>query len=137
MRVLALWAGIEEADYDETLEASFSEHADGSGLYIAFQRDLYADDPYEGPDDENDRVNNTYCLTTSDRTWYGGLQSITFAGNVVLFRFDSTLAEVLKLDTELEVVFQIEPEEFKKFKAVLQRIVTWGAASQVPNITGL
>ncbi|GAB1217432.1 hypothetical protein ATERTT37_006671 [Aspergillus terreus] len=102
------------------------------------RRDLYADDPYEGPDDEDDRLNNTYCVTTPEnQTWYGGVQSINFAGNVALFCFDSTLAEILGLDKELEVEFQVEPKEFNKFKAVLQRIVTWGAASQVSNITGL
>lgn len=137
MRVVAQWAGMEEAEYDETLEASFAEREDGSGLYLAFQRELFVDDPYEGPDDENDRVNNTYCLTNQEgATWYGGLQSVNFSGETAVFRLSPTLAEVLKLEEVLEVEFQVPSTSLADFKTGLHRVVTWGAPSQIPEISG-
>ncbi|KAE8373865.1 major facilitator superfamily domain-containing protein [Aspergillus bertholletiae] len=54
--------GVADEDY-EVLEAGFSEHLDGSGLAVIFQRDLLAETPWDGDRRTDDYFSNSYCIT--------------------------------------------------------------------------
>ncbi|MER5973922.1 Imm10 family immunity protein [Streptomyces sp. NPDC002055] len=138
MRITARAAGAVEDEEDEVLEAGFSEGADGSGVALLFQRDLFADTPWDGDPETTDLFSNSYCVTLgTGQTCYGGIEEITFEGNSATFTFSPRTAETLGLGARLAVHFDIAADDLEDFKATLPRIITWGTPTQVPQLTGI
>lgn len=139
MRIVAHSAGMEEDEYDDVMEAGFTEGEDGSGIGLLFQRGLSDPDPWEGElRNPNDLVNNTYCLTTpSGQTAYGGLREVAFSGDTGTFTFEPRVARTLQLEEELQVRFAVAADDLADFKSMLRRVVTWGVPSEVPQLDRL
>ncbi|MFE6157442.1 Imm10 family immunity protein [Streptomyces sp. NPDC056486] len=128
---------MEEDEDDEVLEAGFSEREDGTGIAVMFQRDIFADDPWEGSEDETDFFNNSYCVTTgAGATSYGGVLSIDLSQQPAVFKLSPRVANTLKLDEVIEVDFNVPEQDWNDFRTVLRRVVTWGVPSQVPEVRG-
>ncbi|SOD62874.1 Immunity protein 10 [Streptomyces zhaozhouensis] len=139
MRITAHAVGVDDDEYDDVLEAGFAEGEDGSGLAVAFQRARSAPTPWQGVlRDEDDLFDNTYCIVVGGATVYGGLLSVEFTAPTARFRFAPEDAAILRLgDSVLDVTFDASPEELAEFTTMLRRVVTWGAPSQIPRLTGL
>ncbi|OGM49686.1 hypothetical protein ABOM_001795 [Aspergillus bombycis] len=137
MKITAQAAGgLADEDY-QVLEAGFSERPDGSGLAVIFQRDLLAEDPWNGDRRTDDYFSNSYCITLgSGETVYGGLEQITFSGNQGTFNFSDIIASTLGTERQLIVDFQVPGHDLRLFQETLKRIVTWGVPSQVPELYG-
>ncbi|MFG2140386.1 hypothetical protein [Streptomyces sp. NPDC048650] len=123
-----------DEDYD-TLEAGFSEGADGSGLAVMFQRELSAVAPWEGDPETDDYFSNSYCVTLgSGETVYGELEKVSFSGNRATFQFAGHAAEILRTGRQLVVDFEVPEADLRLFREVLEEVVTWGVPSQVPQL---
>lgn len=137
MRLTVQACGMEEDEDDEVLEAGFSEREDGTGIAIMFQRDIFADDPWEGSEGETDLFNNSYCVTAgAGATSYGGVVSIDISQQTAVFVLSPRVANTLKLDELIEVDFNVPDQDWSDFKTMLRRVVTWGVLSQVPQVRG-
>ncbi|MFE0104776.1 hypothetical protein [Streptomyces sp. NPDC059009] len=147
MRLTVRAVGMAEDEDDEVLEAGFSENEDGSGIAVFFQRDLFAEDPWEAPAEETpetsqapeaDLFNNSYCVTTgAGATAYGGVLSIDLSQSPAQFRLSPRAASTLGLSETLEITFDVPEEDWERFRRGLRRVVTWGVPSQVPEVRGL
>lgn len=139
MELVARAAGADDDEYDDVLEAGFSENEDGSGVAVMFQRTRSAPDPWPGDPGETQLFNNTYCITVgSGQTVYGGLKSVEFATDrEAVIRIDPGFADILGLDDRLEVRFEVPDGDLDEFKAMLPKVVTWGLPSQVPALRGV
>src|ERR1041384_8062640 len=123
MRLTVRACGMDEDEDDEVLEAGFSENEDGSGVAILFQRDIFADDPWEGSEDETDLFNNSYCVTTgAGATSYGGVVSIDLSQRPAVFTLSPRVANTLKLDEVIEIDFQVPEQDWDDFKSGLRRV---------------
>ena len=139
MELVARAAGADDDEYDDVLEAGFSENEDGSGIAVMFQRTRSAADPWPGDPDETELFNNTYCITVgSGQTVYGGLKSIEFVTDrEAVIHIDPRDAGILDLAERLEVRFDVPEDDLADFKAMLPKVVTWGLPGQVPTLRGV
>lgn len=135
MRITARSAGMSEDEDDEVLEAGFAEGADGAGTSILFQRDLFADDPWQGDTNDPELFNNTYCVATgSGKTCFGGVTSVHLEGLRVRFTLNRDTAETLDLDEVIDVDFLAPEGAVQDFKNGIKRVLSWGNPREVPNI---
>lgn len=135
MKITAQSAGgLADQDY-QVLEAGFSEGPNGSGLAMIFQRELLAEDLWDGDRGTDDYFNNSYCVTLgSGEAVYGGLEKIAFSGKRATFDFAESMAGILGIEPQLIVDFEVSDEELQLFQETLKKIVTWGVPSQVPQL---
>ncbi|KJK60780.1 Immunity protein 7 [Aspergillus parasiticus SU-1] len=137
MRITAKFAGGLADQDNQVLEAGFSEGSDGSLMAVIFQRDLLAEDPWDGDRGTDDYFNNSYCVTLgSGETVYGGLEQVAFSGNRATFDFADPMAGILGIGPQLIVDFEVSDQELQLFQETLKKIVTWGVPSQVPQLSG-
>jgi hypothetical protein len=138
LELVARAAGCDDDEYDDVLEAWFSEGPDTSGVVVMFQRTRSDPDPWAGDPNETELFNNTYCITVgSGQTVYGGLKSVEFEGDTAVIQLASDDAQILGLDPLIHVRFEVRAIDLADFKAMLLRVVRWGIPSQVPALTGL
>ncbi|KAJ5617903.1 hypothetical protein N7537_003017 [Penicillium hordei] len=137
MYILAKVAGGEVDEYYDVLEAFFAEGADGSGLVMTFQRQLSAEEPWNGDILTDDYFNNSYCVTLgSEVTIYGGLEQVSFQGSKGYFYFSDHAAADLG-GRQLVVDFEVSEQLLQLFQQFLRQAVTWGVPSQIPQLNGL
>ena len=142
MRLTVRACGTEEDEDDEVLEAAFSEGEDGTGTAIMFQRNIFADDPWKGSEDETDFFNNSYCVTTgAGATSYGGVVSIDLSQQPAVFKLSPRVANTLKLDEVIEVDFNRVRTRFRSQgrsgPCVAGRVGSYRASgSRVPHCRG-
>lgn len=134
MELVSRNTGAIEDDYDEVLEAGFSEGIDGSGFAIFFQLDLYAE-TWIGDPDDTDYSSNSYCLTLgSGETCYGGLREVVMRNQKLEFLFSERIASTFCIDTQLTVTSESPEADFSRFVSTLHKIITWGTPAQIPSI---
>ncbi|MGH3312409.1 MAG: Imm10 family immunity protein [Streptomyces sp.] len=137
MHIIASAAGAVADEDDEVLEAGFSEGEDGSGVAVLFQRDLFAEDPWQGDPATEDYSSNSYCVTQgTGQSCYGGVEQISFDKDTATITFSSRIANTLGLGDKLVVAFTVPEEDLQKFKEALSRVVTWGTPTQIPQLSG-
>ncbi|OQE16003.1 hypothetical protein PENFLA_c029G06299 [Penicillium flavigenum] len=138
MHMLAKVAGGEVDEYYDVLEAFFAQGADGSGLVMTFQRQLSAEEPWDGDPSTEDYFNNSYCITLgSEATIYGGLEQVSFLDSRGCFYFSDHAAADLGIGRQLIVDFEVSEQLLQLFQRFLRQAVTWGVPSQIPQLNGL
>ncbi|CAG8899457.1 unnamed protein product [Penicillium egyptiacum] len=138
MHILAKVAGGEVDEHYDVLQAFFAEGADGSGLVMTFQRQLSADEPWNGDPSTDDYFNNSYCITLgSEVTIYGGLEQVSFVDSQGCFYFSDHAAADLGTGRQLVVNFEVSGQDLQLFQQFLREAVTWGVPSQIPQLDGL
>ncbi|EAW19889.1 uncharacterized protein NFIA_095090 [Aspergillus fischeri NRRL 181] len=138
MHILAKLAGGEVDEHYDVLEAYFAEGADGSGLVMTFQRQLSAEEPWNGDPSKDDYFDNSYCITLgSEVTIYGGLEQVSFLDSQGCFYFSDQAAANLGTGRQLVVDFEVSEHALQLFQQFLREAVTWGVPSQIPQLNGL
>ncbi|KAJ5367891.1 uncharacterized protein N7496_007651 [Penicillium cataractarum] len=138
MYILAKAAGGEVDEYYDVLEAFCAQGADGSGFVITFQRQLSAQEPWNGDPSTDDYFNNSYCITLgSEATIYGGLEQVSFLDSRRCCYFSEPAATGLGIGRKLIVDFEVAEQLLHLFQRFLRQAVTWGVPSQTPQLNGL
>ncbi|KAE8390286.1 immunity protein 7-domain-containing protein [Aspergillus alliaceus] len=138
MHILAKVAGGEVDEHYDVLQAFFAEGADGSGLVMTFQRQLSAEEPWNGDPSTDDYFNNSYCITLgSEETIYGGLEQVSFLDSQGYFYFSDHVAADLGTGQRLVVDFEVSEQDLQRFQQFLMEAVTWGVPSHIPRLNGL
>jgi len=138
MHILAKVSGGEVDEHYDVLQAFFAEGADGSGLVMTFQRQLSAEEPWNGDPSTDDYFNNSYCITLgSEVTIYGGLEQVSFVDSQGCFYFSDYAAADLGTGRQLVVDFEVSGQDLQLFQQFLREAVTWGVPSQIPRLNGL
>lgn len=138
MHILAKVAGGEADEHYDVLEAFFAEGADSSGLVMTFQRQLSAEEPWNGDPSTDDYFDNSYCITLgSEVTIYGGLEQVSFLDSRGCFYFSDHAAANLGTGRQLVVDFEVSEQDLRLFQQFLREAVTWGVPSQIPQLNGL
>ncbi|KAJ5094941.1 immunity protein 7-domain-containing protein [Penicillium argentinense] len=136
MHILAKVAGGEVDEHYDVLQAFFAEGADGSGLVMTFQRQLSAEEPWNGDPSTDDYFNNSYCITFGLEVVYGGLEQVSFLDFQGCFYFSDHAAADLGTGRLLVVDFEVSEQDRQQFQQFLREAVTWGVPSQIPQFNG-
>lgn len=132
-QLVARAVGFGTDEFEEVLEAGFSEHIDGTGYALLFQRSTAE------PTLNEQKIGwDTYCLITNvGRIHYGGVLEALFSENRLQLVLSEKAAETLQLDTEVDIRFEVPQDKLIRYTEGLAQLLQWGREDQRPRVIGL